>query len=60
MSLKKVLYLLLVVVVAGVSGLSGAAVGGAVVYRTLQEQATARSSRRLPAASTSPAQNSDI
>ena len=56
MSLKKVLYLLLVVVVAGLSGLSGAALGGAVVYRTVRNQPAAAQSS-LPAASTSPAQN---
>jgi 2-alkenal reductase len=39
MSVKRVLYLFLVLLVAGGSGLAGAAVGGAVVYRTLQARA---------------------
>jgi 2-alkenal reductase len=55
MSMKKVLYLLLVVVVAGISGLGGAALGGAVVYRTVRNQ-PAQAQLGLPAASTSPAQ----
>jgi 2-alkenal reductase len=36
MSLRRVLYILLVIAVAGVSALTGALAGGAVVYRTLQ------------------------
>ena len=38
MSLKKSLYILLVMVVAGVSALTGALAGGAVVYRAVQQQ----------------------
>ena len=38
MSLKRFLYLFLVAAIAGVAGLSGAAVGGAVVYQTLKAQ----------------------
>ena len=37
MTLKKTLYILLVMAVAGFSALTGALVGGAVVYRTLQK-----------------------
>jgi serine protease Do len=37
MTLKKTLYILLVMVVAGLSALTGALAGGAVVYRTLQQ-----------------------
>ncbi len=39
MSLKKMLYLFLVALVAGGSGLAGAAIGGAVVYRSLPARA---------------------
>ena len=55
MSMKRALYLLLVLVVAGLSGLSGAAVGGAVVYRTLQNS-PAPTLQALPAASASQSQ----
>ena len=37
MTLKKTLYILLVMAVAGLSALTGALAGGAVVYRTLQQ-----------------------
>jgi S1-C subfamily serine protease len=37
MSLKRTLYILLVIAVAGISALIGAFAGGAVVYRTLRE-----------------------
>ncbi|HET6845406.1 MAG TPA: trypsin-like peptidase domain-containing protein, partial [Anaerolineales bacterium] len=53
--MKRVLYLLLVAAVAGISGLGGAALGGALVYRTLRNQPST-SQLVLPAASTSPAQ----
>jgi serine protease Do len=38
MSLKRVLYIFFVVVVAGASALTGAIAGGAVVYRTIRQQ----------------------
>src|SRR6266498_4803872 len=38
MSLKRVLYIFFVAVVAGVSALTGAMAGGAVVYRTIRQQ----------------------
>jgi serine protease Do len=44
---KRIAYLFLVVLLAGVSGLSGAAVGGVVVYQTI--------SHNLPASTPSPA-----
>jgi 2-alkenal reductase len=59
MSFKRVLYLFLVALVAGGSGLAGAAVGGAVVYRTLRAQAT-DDQLVLPAASTDPVQTLTI
>jgi 2-alkenal reductase len=53
--MNRVLYLLLVIVIAGISGLGGAALGGAVVYRTVRNQPVL-AQQGLPAASTSPAQ----
>ena len=41
MSLKRAMYLLLVALVAGISSLSGAALGGYVVYKALPTQAAA-------------------
>jgi serine protease Do len=38
MTLKRILYILFVVLVAGASGLAGAFVGGAAVYRAVQER----------------------
>ncbi len=38
MTVRRTLYILLVIVVAGASALTGALAGGAVVYRTLQQQ----------------------
>jgi 2-alkenal reductase len=58
-SLKRVLYLFLVALVAGGAGLAGAAVGGAVVYRTLQTQAI-DDQLALPPASTDPVQTLSI
>ena len=59
MSLKRVLYLFLVMLVAGGSGLAGAAVGGAVVYRTLQAR-VADDQLAFPAASADPVQTLSI
>jgi 2-alkenal reductase len=55
MSLKGLFYLFLVALVAGGAGLAGAAVGGAVVYRTLQAQAP-DDQLALPGASVDPVQ----
>src|SRR5574340_599738 len=55
MSIKRTLYLVLVVVLAGVSALGGAALGGIVVYRSLRSQ-PASSQLAIPAASAGPAQ----
>ena len=38
MTKNRIVYLVLVLVLAGVSALSGAAVGGVVVYRTVSHQ----------------------
>lgn len=59
MSFKKVLYVLITVVLAGVAGLGGAAVGGLVVYRTLQSQPTPVRAA-IPAASSGPAQTLNL
>jgi 2-alkenal reductase len=59
MSLKRILDLLLVALVAGGSGLAGAAVGGAVVYRTLRAQAT-DDQLAFPRASAEPVQTLGI
>jgi serine protease Do len=55
MSTQKALYLLLVAAVAGIFGLSGAVLGGVVVYRTLQNR-PGEALQVVPAASISPAQ----
>jgi serine protease Do len=56
MSWKKTLYILLVMVVAGVSALTGAAAGGAVVYKALQRGVTAPIQDVLPTDNTNPSQ----
>ncbi len=59
MSLKRTLYILLVIVVAGVSALTGALAGGVVVYRTLRQQPSslpAPIQEILPANNTNPNQ----
>lgn len=55
MSLKKVLYVLLVIVIAGGSALVGAAAGGFAVYRAVQQ----RSSLPAPLQEVLPASNTD-
>jgi 2-alkenal reductase len=55
MSLKKILYALFVVVVAGASAMTGAAVGGFAVFRTVQN----RSSLPAPLQQVIPANNTD-
>jgi 2-alkenal reductase len=59
MSFKRVLYLLLVVALAGISGLSGAALGGVVVYRTLQSRPAAIE-QIIPTTSNSPRQTLNL
>ena len=56
MSWKKTLYILLVMVVAGVSALTGAAAGGAVVYKALQRGVSAPIQDVLPRDNTNPSQ----
>ena len=56
MTLRRVLYLVLVAAVAGVAGLSGAVVGGAAVYRTLQARPPA-AQQPMPAVSSNPGQS---
>ena len=59
MSLKKVLYVVVVAVIAGVAGFSGAVVGGAAVFRAVQSREGLPSALQqvLPAASTKPVQS---
>jgi S1-C subfamily serine protease len=52
---KRFIYVLIVVLIAGISGLSGGAVGGAVVYRALRSQLVA-ARQEAPAVGTAPAQ----
>lgn len=59
MSLKRVVYLLFVALIAGISGLSGAALGGVVVYRTLQAQPTVVQ-QLIPAVSSSSTQSLNL
>jgi 2-alkenal reductase len=60
MSLKRVLYMLFVIVVAGASALSGAAAGGMAVYQAVRQQQTASLPapirQILPASNTNPNQ----
>jgi 2-alkenal reductase len=67
MTLKKILYVLLVVVVAGASALAGAAAGGFAVFRAVQQRSNlpAPIQEVLPANNTNPSQtfvlnNTDI
>lgn len=67
MSLKRVLYMLLVVVIAGASALAGAAAGGFAVYRAVQGRSSLPSPIQevLPVSSADPSQtlvlnNTDI
>src|SRR5512138_3766293 len=59
MTLRRTLYILLVIVIAGGSALTGALAGGAVVYRTLQQpgKVPAPIQEILPANNTNPNQN---
>jgi 2-alkenal reductase len=58
MSWKKSLYILLVIAIAGISALTGAIAGGAVVYRVLQQSAElpAPVPDILPSGNTNPSQ----
>jgi serine protease Do len=51
MSWKKIIYLLLVMVIAGVSALAGAAAGGAAVYTAVSRKQAGNPSTAIPAAS---------
>lgn len=58
MSWKKSLYILLVIAIAGISALTGAIAGGAVVYRAFQQSASLPQPVQeiLPASNTTPGQ----
>ena len=58
MSLKKVLYALFVVVIAGGSALAGAVAGGAAVYKAVQNRTSLPEAVQqvIPASSTNPNQ----
>ena len=67
MSLKKVLYVLIVIIIAGMSALAGAAAGGFAVFRAVQQRSSlpAPIQEILPANNTNPTQtlvlnNTDI
>jgi S1-C subfamily serine protease len=49
MSLKRVIYVLFVLLVAGAAGLTGAVAGGVAVYRAVRQNQTANVAARLPA-----------
>ena len=56
MTLRRSLYILLVIAVAGFSALTGALAGGAVVYRALQDSLPGSVQEILPSDSTNPGQ----
>jgi serine protease Do len=58
MSLKRILYVLLIVVVAGVASLSGAVAGGFAVYRAVQQRSTLPAPLQsvVPVSNTNPSQ----
>src|SRR5512147_2245294 len=58
MSLRRALYILLVIVIAGASALTGALAGGVIVYRAVQHSSSlpAPIQEVLPASNTSPSQ----
>lgn len=58
MSLRRLFYIFLIIAVAGLSGLAGAAVGGLAVYRAVQQRSSmpAPIQQILPASNTSPSQ----
>ncbi|MCX6057297.1 MAG: trypsin-like peptidase domain-containing protein [Chloroflexi bacterium] len=57
MSWKKIIYLLLVMVIAGVSALTGAAAGGAAVYSAVSRNQAGNSSISIPALASNPNNN---
>jgi serine protease Do len=57
MTKKRILYLALVIILAGVAGLSGAAAGGAVVYQYMSMSQPARLSAAAPVSESQPASN---
>ncbi len=61
MSIKRIIYILAIVLVAGISGLSGAAVGGFAVYQAVHQNQAAVSAavdqKSLPASTTSSSQS---
>ncbi len=59
MSVKRLLYVLLIAVVGGISALGGAVIGGTAVYRAVQSKASlpAAVQQVLPASNTNPAQS---
>ncbi len=62
MSIKRILYVLLIAVVAGISGLSGVVAGGALVYRAIQSRTSLPAPVQdvLPANNTNPGQTLTI
>ncbi len=59
MTKNRILYLALVILLAGTSALSGAAVGGVVVYQTVSRVQTARQTTSAPAAQTASASSTN-
>ncbi len=59
MSVKRLLYVLLIAIVGGISALGGAVIGGTAVYRAVQSKAIlpAAVQQVLPASNTNPAQS---
>ncbi len=55
MSIKRIVYIALIAVVAGFSALAGAAVGGAVVYRAFQARSTSPAAAQQALSASSPA-----
>ena len=62
MSVKRILYVLLIAVVAGFSALAGVVAGGAVVFRAVQSRSSlpAQIQQILPARSNNPTQNFNL
>ncbi len=52
MNWKQATYLVVIILVAGVSGLVGAGVGGVVTYRTVQEQLALQAEESAPQTAT--------
>src|SRR5687768_15166495 len=62
MTLKRVIYMLLVIAIAGASALTGAVVGGFAIFRAIQGQATWPDPIQeiLPVNSTNPSQTLEL